>query len=81
MIISTDGLLATGNRRRIRPLPRQGQCELSGLALLMALSLATATPAVADWHERAIDLMGTRVAVEFWHEDAAAAEVLLERVL
>jgi thiamine biosynthesis lipoprotein len=40
-------------------------------------------PAVgsAEWHGRAIDLMGTRVSVELWHEDAAAAERLVAGVL
>ena len=46
-----------------------------------SMLLAAMAPARADWHERAIDLMGTRVSVELWHEDAAVAETLLERVL
>lgn len=35
----------------------------------------------AEWHGRAIDLMGTRVAVELWHEDEDAALALVEQVL
>ena len=37
--------------------------------------------AFAEWHGEAIDLMGTRVSVELWHEDQAAALELVARVL
>ena len=36
---------------------------------------------LAEWHGRAIDLMGTRVSVELWHEDADAAGMLIDQVL
>jgi len=38
-------------------------------------------PASADWHTRAIDLMGTRVSVEFWHDDPEVAADLIAQVL
>ena len=34
--------------------------------------------ALAEWHEREEAIMGTRVAVELWHEDAGVA-LLQER--
>lgn len=40
-----------------------------------------ALPARAEWHGEAIDLMGTRVSVELWHEDPVVAERLVTRVL
>lgn len=40
-----------------------------------------ATPATADWHRGELDLMGTRVSVELWHEDAAAGERAVQAVL
>lgn len=54
---------------------------LAGLALIAIVSLAVARPALAEWHGRAIDLMGTRVSVELWHEDEATGSALVERVL
>jgi len=39
------------------------------------------TPALAEWHGRAIDLMGTRVSVELWHENEQAGLALVEEVL
>jgi thiamine biosynthesis lipoprotein len=38
-------------------------------------------PANAEWHGDAIDLMGTRVSVELWHDDAVEAEALVLAVL
>ncbi len=35
----------------------------------------------AEWHGAAIDLMGTRVSVDLWHEDADRAAALMEQVL
>lgn len=37
--------------------------------------------AAAEWYGQAIDLMGTRVSVELWHEDAAVGERLVGQVL
>lgn len=47
---------------------------------LLALLLA-AMPAAADWHSREAAIMGTRIAVELWHEDAAAADAAIDAVL
>src|SRR5690606_19931053 len=35
----------------------------------------------AEWVGEAIDLMGTRVSVELWHEDEAAGRALVDEVL
>lgn len=52
-------------------------------AVAVALPLALTLPgsAQAEWHGDAIDLMGTRVSVELWHDDADEGEALVERVL
>ena len=49
--------------------------------LAVTLLLAAAGPARADWHAREEAIMGTRIAVEVWHEDAAAAEAAIEAVI
>jgi thiamine biosynthesis lipoprotein len=54
---------------------------LACLVPAIVAGLAAAQPALAEWHGRAIDLMGTRVSVELWHEDEAAGAALVERVL
>lgn len=40
-----------------------------------------ALAARADWHHREAAIMGTRIAVELWHDDAAAAEQAMDAVL
>lgn len=57
------------------------QRMLSQLGPLLGVALAVAAPAAAEWHGEAIDLMGTRVSVELWHEDAVRAEALVRHVL
>jgi len=47
---------------------------------LAAFCLAS-LDAAAEWYGEAIDLMGTRVSVELWHDEAAAAERLVVQVL
>jgi thiamine biosynthesis lipoprotein len=49
--------------------------------LAVTLLLAVVGPARADWHAREEAIMGTRIAVEVWHEDAAAAEAAIEAVI
>ena len=49
--------------------------------LAVTLLLAAVGPARADWHAREEAIMGTRIAVEIWHEDAAAAEAAIEAVI
>ena len=44
-------------------------------------ALLAAQPAAAEWHGRAVDLMGTQVSVELWHEDEPTGRALVERVL
>jgi thiamine biosynthesis lipoprotein len=50
-------------------------------AALAAALLAFAVPAAAEWHTREEAIMGTRVAVEVWHEDGAAAEAAMAAVI
>ena len=49
--------------------------------LAVTLLLAAIGPARAEWHAREEAIMGTRIAVEVWHEDAAAAEAAIEAVI
>jgi thiamine biosynthesis lipoprotein len=46
-----------------------------------ALALAVAMPARAEWYSREEAIMGTRVAVELWSEDAALAERAVSAVI
>jgi thiamine biosynthesis lipoprotein len=75
---------------RIRPKVRLGQFwrptpagvrSADWFALAFVVSLACARPALAEWHGRAIDLMGTRVSVELWDEDERQGLALVEQVL
>ena len=45
------------------------------------LLVATATPARAEWFQREEAIMGTRVAVELWSEDAALAARAMDAVI
>ena len=49
--------------------------------LAVTLLLAAGAPAHADWHAREEAIMGTRIAIEAWHEDAAEAERAIEAVV
>jgi FAD:protein FMN transferase len=44
------------------------------LYLTLMICLGTPPSALADWYRQQADIMGTRVAVELWHSDAALAE-------
>ena len=50
----------------------------SAFTTLMLLMPAAAR---ADWHEREAAIMGTRIAVELWHEDAGQAETAIDAVI
>ncbi len=54
---------------------RRFACAVTTLMLL--------TPAAAQtgWHEREAAIMGTRIAVEVWHEDAGQAEAAIDAVI
>jgi thiamine biosynthesis lipoprotein len=49
--------------------------------LVVLLAWLGCAAARADWYGEAIDLMGTRVSVELWHEHEDTARELVERVL
>lgn len=50
----------------------------SAVTTLMLLMPAAAS---AEWHEREAAIMGTRIAVEVWHEDAGRAEAAIDAVI
>ncbi len=50
-------------------------------ACCLALSLLPAMPATAAWFSDVQDKMGTRVEVQLWSDDAAAAEALLSAAM
>ncbi|HSG65349.1 MAG TPA: FAD:protein FMN transferase [Gammaproteobacteria bacterium] len=66
--------------QRIRRRPGPGQRWVSGFA---ALVIAVGAPgvAMAEWVGEAIDLMGTRVSVDLWLEDALRGRELVGEVL
>ncbi len=49
--------------------------------LAVTLLLASAGAAHAEWYEREEAIMGTRIAVEVWHEDPSAAESAIDAVI
>lgn len=49
--------------------------------LLVTLLAAGNAAARAEWHAREAAIMGTRIAVEVWHEDPAAAEAAIDAVI
>jgi FAD:protein FMN transferase len=51
------------------------------ILLLVTLVVAGNAAARAEWHTREEAIMGTRIAVEVWHEDAAAAEAAIDAVI
>ena len=50
----------------------------SAVTTLMLLMPAAAS---ADWHEREAAIMGTRISVELWLEDAGQAEAAIDAVI
>lgn len=49
--------------------------------LLMALALLLISSAQAGWHREEVAMMGTRIRVEAWHDDAAVARQGIAAVL
>jgi len=45
------------------------------------LLLLIPVTARAEWHEREAAIMGTRISVELWHEDAGQAEAAIDAVM
>lgn len=51
------------------------------IACAVILLLLHAAAARAEWHAREAAIMGTRIAVEVWHEDPAAARAAIDAVI
>jgi len=51
------------------------------IAVAVTLLLMLPVTARAEWHAREAAIMGTRVAVELWHEDPAAAAAAIDAVI
>ncbi|MGQ0430087.1 MAG: FAD:protein FMN transferase [Gammaproteobacteria bacterium] len=51
------------------------------IAAWVTLFLLLPAAARAEWHQREAAIMGTRVAVELWHEHPAAAEAAIDAVI
>lgn len=66
-------------RRRWAPEQRRG--SEFGLILVFGLGLSLPGLAAAAWVGEAIDLMGTRVSVDLWHDDAQRGRELVQSVL
>ncbi|MEX0734441.1 MAG: FAD:protein FMN transferase [Steroidobacteraceae bacterium] len=50
-------------------------------AFAVTLLLVSSAAARAEWHERFESIMGTRITVEVWHEDPAAAGAAIDAVI
>ncbi|MGH8196874.1 MAG: FAD:protein FMN transferase [Steroidobacteraceae bacterium] len=50
-------------------------------AFAVTLLLVSSVAARAEWHERFESIMGTRIAVEVWHENPAAADAAIDAVI
>lgn len=50
-------------------------------SLAVTLLFAVSAAAHAEWHAREEAIMGTRIAVEVWHEDPARAESAIDAVI
>jgi len=50
-------------------------------SVVTTLLLLTPLCARAEWHEREAAIMGTRIAVEVWHDDATAAAAAIDAVI
>ncbi|HEX6999759.1 MAG TPA: FAD:protein FMN transferase [Gammaproteobacteria bacterium] len=77
-----NALQRAATARSIRGRRAARQCAASHFTWILPL-LASFHPGVAaaEWYGEAIDLMGTRVSVELWHEDETEARSLVARVL
>ena len=47
---------------------------------ILLCALLCPTLATADWHQRQLDLMGTRISLELWHDQATLATRCAEQV-
>jgi len=77
-------VLQNGRRKvsiRLSCVPKQWNGSLLPILIVGALSLSGVSTASAEWVGEALDLMGTRVSVELWHEDATMGELLVQQVL
>jgi thiamine biosynthesis lipoprotein len=54
--------------------PARGSC------LLLLAIVILQSQAIAGWHQQQRDMMGTRISVELWHEDASVAAECSENV-
>lgn len=61
----------------MRPYSRALPGRVSVLLLFLLVSMATAH---ADWFKQPLDVMGTRVQLEFWHEDLELANACRDLV-
>ncbi len=60
------------------------QCTVPPLVSQLTLGFAAllaASAAAAEWIGAELDLMGTRVSVELWHDDRTAGQALVDQVL
>lgn len=73
-------MLSNVAKVRDRPFARLAVPAIARLTPLFVVC-AMALPARAAWHERTEAIMGTRIAVELWHEDAAKGEAAIDAVM
>ncbi|NPU90668.1 MAG: FAD:protein FMN transferase [Gammaproteobacteria bacterium] len=54
---------------------------MTSLATLLVAFCFHISTAHADWHQRTDAIMGTRIFVELWHDDAVTAQRLMQQVM
>src|SRR3990167_1631220 len=57
------------------------QFKMTSLATLLVAFCFHISTAHADWHQRTDAIMGTRIFVELWHDDAVTAQRLMQQVM
>lgn len=78
--MSWIGMLPNVARVRDRPSFQRAVPKCT-LPALLFLACGFATPARAAWHERTEAIMGTRIAVELWSDEAAKGEAAIDAVM
>src|SRR5262245_15441036 len=79
--VPTATMLQDTVARRIRRGSVARHCAATLSALLAAGGLLAPAAASAGWVGDAMDLMGTRVSVELWHDDDARGRELVAMVM
>jgi FAD:protein FMN transferase len=79
--MTSIGMLANIARVGDRHAPGRAVPACAVPVLLFLAAFGTATPASAVWIERSAAIMGTRIAVELWHDEVPQGEAAIDAVM